>query len=427
MPPGYALGVLALAASDAGFIGLTKLDYGPIVLGAFLRVLAVVAFLDLVQRSRRFSGGVLVAATALGLFDKLLFVWFVNALIVAALVVFRRELLEGWRAHPRRFTSVAVALAGTVAFFSWFLIVPLLTDPGWNRFAMPFTERVIVLIRMAKRVMDGAAMAWILIDQETLRRSWTWIAVLVAGGAGLALVRHRRVGRPLAFFLVLLAITAIQLVLTQQARRVHHTFSLWPWHFFLIVLVLWGLQPDPGRGSWRHVVPAAVIALLVAGQLRSTASLVAAHRSEQGFAVQWDPAIYRLSGVLEREYRDAPLVVSTDWGLHTPLHALAAPSRRGRYRDTWRVFTGDDRSAPDIKRRWMERLIEPGTLALTYVEGRSTFAVTRREVFALATERNLAHRLLRTIANEAGVPLYEIHRFDRPADGGRSASGETVP
>jgi hypothetical protein len=297
------------------------------------------------------------------------------------------------------------------------LIAPLMIAPLLGRTYEPFLPHMRTILAMTKRVMDGYALAWTMTDREVLVRSWTWIAVLVAIGlASLPLARGRAVRQPVAFFLVLFAATLLQLFLTWQARAVHHTISLWPWHLLLIGLVARDLQAwGDTRTRWMRGALVGVFLVLVAGQVRSTMSLVAAHRFERGFHPNWDPAIYQLSAALEREYGPTRLIMSTDWGLHTPLHALAALTSRDRYRDAWLPLMTIHRWSPLRRREWALQLAARDTLVLTFTDRRARFTTARRNLFELADEQGLTNVRLRSIAGADGRALYEIHRFERPA------------
>jgi hypothetical protein len=411
MTAGWAIALLALAASDPAFIGLTKLDYGPVVLGSFLRVLAVLAFLEFVRTGGRLAALAMVAAIVLGLFDKLHFIWFVNALAVAAVVVFHRELGAVARTYSRRFTATVMVLVLTVAMVSWFLILPVLGLPIPGRVTPTFSSRVVTILGASKQIFDGRAPVWMMAGSQTLL-SWTWIAVPAALCVA-ALRAWRRPGaNPTAFFLILFGGTLVQLFLTPQARGPHHTISLWPWHHFLIVLALAAIRPGHSAPGWTRALSVVLVAILLVGQVRSTLSIVTAYRGEQGVDIRWDPAIYALSARLEQQYGAAPAIVSTDWGLHTPLHALAAPFRRARYFDAGRVFFEIDRWPPDVRRQRIARLARPGTLVLMYPPGRSAFPATRRNVIGMVAEHDLTFSRLETVTNRAGRPVYEIYRFE---------------
>jgi hypothetical protein len=410
---GHALGVLALTATDPVFIGLSKLDYGPVALGALLRVGAVLAFLEFVRTGGWRPGLTMVAAVALGLFDKLHFIWFVNALAVAALVARRDDMIRVARSSPRRFAVLAAALGVIVAGAAWFRILPIMGVRHQGQIFEPLGQHVVRVLLMSARVMNGRAATWMIADGDVIIRSWTWIAVLAAAFAAPLLIARRSSRMPVVFILLLLGVTFVQMCLTPQARGPHHTMSLWPWHHLLVVLVAGAVATGAAPPRWRSALPVVVVAILVVGQIRSTWSLVVSHRSEQGFRVAWDPAIFALSAALEGSFQTAPRIVSTDWGLHTPIHALAPPSQRSRYLDAWNVFVAIDRRPSQVRRRWGEQLAQPGGLTLLHAEDATTFPITRRNVFDLAREQGLTYARLSVIANAAGRPLYEIYRFER--------------
>src|SRR5689334_8761588 len=85
--------LVAVMGLDPTFIFLTKLDFGPIVLMMFLKLLSLLFFFRALRAGTAGYVWLLVLCCTLGLYDKLNFIWFILALGAAALF-FRNELLE---------------------------------------------------------------------------------------------------------------------------------------------------------------------------------------------------------------------------------------------------------------------------------------------------------------------------------------------
>ncbi len=104
--PAAAATAAGLLALDPVFVLLTKVDYGPIVLMMLLKLIAVYClYRSLATGSPSLLWGT-AAACMLGLFDKLNFIWFVLALVLTTLLLFRHEIAV---MHRRRAATSAGA------------------------------------------------------------------------------------------------------------------------------------------------------------------------------------------------------------------------------------------------------------------------------------------------------------------------------
>ncbi|HET8645874.1 MAG TPA: glycosyltransferase family 39 protein, partial [Vicinamibacteria bacterium] len=113
-----ALLVLGLIALCPSYTFAARVDWGPTVLMQVLKAAALLALYRLVEERRPRQLWALAAIAALGLYDKLNFVWVINALGLAAVAAHAARLGEIARAHPRRFwLPLAVLVLGTAALF----------------------------------------------------------------------------------------------------------------------------------------------------------------------------------------------------------------------------------------------------------------------------------------------------------------------
>ncbi len=84
---GWALLLLALTATDPVFVSHARLDWGPHVIAAFVRVLALIALWRWLQTGRMFWLVTTCIALLIGFVDKLNFLWVIVALVGAGALV----------------------------------------------------------------------------------------------------------------------------------------------------------------------------------------------------------------------------------------------------------------------------------------------------------------------------------------------------
>jgi hypothetical protein len=407
--------LLVLMATDPAFVVLSKLDFGPIVVGTFFKLLAVWAFLRLLATRESRYLAIFLGAVALGLFDKVNFIWFVNALAAATLLAFPSALLRAVRHQPLSVRLASGAAAVTIVAALAFLLFPLRSFHAAGLIVVN-GDRFREMARVALGTIDGRSMWTFLLQGSPPPPSWTG-AVLAASLALLAAGVWRRApgARFGAFFLVLLAGTLVQVIVTGAAWGPHHMMTFWPWHHMLICLG--AAAPVSSGPTSRHatamsVAGAALLGLVAISQAMTTMAYVRAFTRDGGFDPRWDPAIYALSDAIER-IPGRGSVFSVEWGLHTQLQALASPETRRRYHDVWPAFTDLRRARAEARGWWAERVTAPGAVIVIHAPRAIDNRITRRSVVDLIAREDLTSRRMIAIRNGDGRPMYEVHRLER--------------
>ena len=92
----WAVAFTLACAVHPGFIELTRWDKGPNVLMLFFKALCLYLLVRWLETPRFFSWSLagVIAACALGFFDKFNFIWFVVALVFSTLAVYGTEIFE---------------------------------------------------------------------------------------------------------------------------------------------------------------------------------------------------------------------------------------------------------------------------------------------------------------------------------------------
>jgi hypothetical protein len=253
---GAAMAVLVafLLALDASFVHYTRFDTGPNAIELFLKIATVAGWLRFVATGRvRYVVGV-GGALLLGLFNKLNFVWYINAFYAGLAVGYGRWLFD-WVGQQRR-TEPKAAFKGWGVLFvlglTYLLTVTylLVINHLFNVFGqkignetgltMPFV-RVFGLLT---DVLGGSGLAtytyWFGFGgwPQWLFAVQPWVAALLLGMSGLVAVgllwRARLVG-PLAAHNRLFLLSAVvlfallaQLFVTERARFGWHIFMVYP-------------------------------------------------------------------------------------------------------------------------------------------------------------------------------------------------------
>ncbi|MGE0455305.1 MAG: hypothetical protein AB7O37_15630 [Vicinamibacteria bacterium] len=333
--------VLALLASDVSLVVLGICDEGPIVLGLLLAAALLRLAWGLVAsaRPRAFAGVCLIVlVTALGVWDRLNFLWFVGAFgggaLGAALV--RGQARRGLAVLAAMATGVGVAFA-SLSHSLEHLREGLAGRVPWTEGARLFSHASVLAaladpFRAYHRYVETGAQAgdaWLLAYR-----------VLLLGGTALALLAAlafvtRGPARPAAAGLAMsglaMAILVAALVSTSRAWASHHVAPLRPFAFLLLALVL---ARRPRAGTRTGLLLAAVFAAVGAhglGLLRAAAPL------RGPYGVTWN-AVDAWRAAVRSEAR---LVLALDWGVFYPGAANSPPTQR------WEMS-----HEPDAERLW---------------------------------------------------------------------------
>src|SRR4030095_12568491 len=104
-----ALSVCWLLATDPSFVFHTRIDFGPTVLMMFLKMTSLLAFVNFVKSGWIFWLALGSFLLGLGVLDKANFLWYVVGLVVATLVVWRKEV-------PTYLTARCLVVCGLFVF-----------------------------------------------------------------------------------------------------------------------------------------------------------------------------------------------------------------------------------------------------------------------------------------------------------------------
>jgi hypothetical protein len=429
--------VTLLAAADPVFIWLTKLDFGPIVLMMVLKLGALYAFYRALLARSATPLWIVVACCVLGVFDKLNFIWFVIALGVAAVALFRRELAATYRRGPLAFVAPVAVLATTMTAAGVAVILPLFAAARSSGTSLGMLDRIRWIVGRYARTMDGREL-YAFVTGSTLERpgivNWLTVAAVAALPAfWLARARRRRGrGRPRPFrlslrerfvaaYVVMFVVIAAQIVVTRRAGGPHHQMMLYPIPFLLIVaaatwLVRWAARATrAGEHRARlfaaRAVAAFALVALVVSELSVSRAYAAAFTSEDRVTVRWSPEIYALAEYLNGQQADR--IAFADWGMQNQVYALGTERTRSACRDLWLAFRGSETPEHDaelLANDFRGRRV----LVVLHPRGEEMVPGAQENFLAWARLRGLTLRPVRTFADRSGRVTYEVNVVTAP-------------
>jgi 4-amino-4-deoxy-L-arabinose transferase-like glycosyltransferase len=353
-----------LLATDAAFVVMSKADWGPVVLSAFLRVVALAAYLAWTRTGSVRYALLLAASVVLGIFNKVDFLAFAGALAFAAVVVDHRTIVRRVRERPRALALTVAALVA-VLFVEYVKIYRPARDFPAAESTANLPGRVSEVWSLFRRTMDGTGVYAYMTGDLIDVRTWVApavVAVVVLAGI-LTLWRLSPGGRrpdpadaPLAdtarttgFLFLLLLTTFAVLAATPQAIGPHHAMLMWPLPALLAVALV--------RAATQLRAPALRIGLtavltvgllgLAGSQIRVADAYRSAFASERAWPPIWTTEAFPLASAVKRAAPGVDTIVVADWGIGNQLLALGDDDVRRRINDAWGTFAGGSQPAID--------------------------------------------------------------------------------
>jgi hypothetical protein len=418
--PGTAAIAVVLAASDPAFLFTTRLDWGPVVIQ---RLCWLGGCLLLLAWRERPAAARLFAASALfgiGVFDKLTFVWILAALLIAALLVFPKELAARLRWKHAAVAAPGFALGCLPLLIYRFSAATPSLGLRWENSLTPYLAKLSMLHHSLDGTIFQGWLAQVTAPQPMPPQDglagwicrWsgdslihpTWLPWALAAAIAFLPWTLRGPQRRGLLFVFLFAVVAIALMLpVESGGSAHHLALIDPLPQLFVAVSLTAVVARLEHSHKTRLSPAVVFAvacLLVLTNLRAVAQQYA-QILQFGGTPPWSEAIYELHDALDTENPDRILVL--DWGIAMQLRLLS------RDRLPWKEVpqpTGEERYFAESIR---QALVESGTVFVGYdpsipIVNPRTRELLDQEVSA-AGRRARQRQLVRDRQNR---PLYEI-------------------
>jgi hypothetical protein len=400
----------ALLSTDPLYVLYSRWDHGPVVIQHLCLVGAMLALIRFHQERRLVWLAVGFLALGLGLWEKAIFAWLLSGLVVAALLLFPRQIRK---ALSLRNVGVAIAafVVGALPLIVYNARQGLQTvraNTVWS------SENVAGKIEVLKETLEGDAIfgsmmygspqgpqrqpstlgerATVTIARAMSMPHRSWMGFIAAASLLLLPLVWRSPARTAALFvLIAMAVAWLQMAFTQGAgTAAHHTILLWPLPAIGIAAVL---AEASGKVKFGRAALVALVAAACAANL-AVLNTYYADLLLNGGTPSWTDAMYPALDTIHKMPKDGVCVI--DWGFYdtvrlfergrTELCAAAEPvDDEGRRIDLWQIshpryvfltHTEGNESFPGMTARYVQ-----------FAEN-SGFRRVNRQVFADTNGRN---------------------------------------
>jgi hypothetical protein len=430
----WAALLLALLAVDPVLLGHARLDWGPHMLAAFLRVLSLVSLWRWLQTGRKRWLAITCAAFLVGFLDKLNFIWVIAAWTGALAVVAWRPALERLRSG-RPWQPLMAGVTGALLLWGLVTLVRRATqlDVLGDAGTLSYADQVVKVWNLFAATFSGTSVLnWVFGTEAPVTSAFNILAIAqcVAAVVLLAIWRPWTPARRLLAFLTVASVFLVLLIgATKQVGGTHHLVTIWPLPALHLVtlLAIASQHTDSGSRVKGQGVRAAVatmgaivVGAVLAWNIAMDVRYVDTFENDRDYRPLFDPAIAKLGKRLEALGVDR--VISVDWGLHQPLVTLADRRHAAAYREwTWRLIDASDLERPDLRNAIADHVTGKKVAFVLHAHGFSVFSGARDRLDRLLAHDRPCATKEETFANAAGKPLYTIVVADyRNCAGGKS-------
>ncbi len=419
------LGALLLA-TDVSFLLTACLDWGPVVLQHLLLLGGMLLLLRFHQGAGEISLKAAFFLFGLALWDKALFSWMLGGLAVAAALALTAQIRSTvtWR---RCGAAAKALLLGALPLVAYNLATGFATFRNRHYSLEDWQQKVSVL----RYTIQGNAMKAFLVgapaagpagtpnravEAASVRLSellghpeTSWLPwVLIAAVAMAPLAWTTRARKSMLFFGVAAVVTWLQMLVTVNAgASVHHTILVWPLLVGFIAVTLAGAVE---RASKRAVTVVFAGVVLAAGWNAALLNEYLSGLIRFGPAPMWTDAVYPLAEAL-KEHRPG-VIYAADWGMSNSVRMLLeGKTPLGNAVDP---ISRQELDAAE-RARVLERVAQPGAVFVAFVDGRGYFPAAKRLLLQSAEAAGFRRKLLATVPDRRGRPVFELFRFQATA------------
>jgi hypothetical protein len=419
-----------LLATDTVYLLTTCFDWGPVALQHALALAGMVLLLKFVSTGKRSTLFWGFFWFGLALWDKALFVWLFSGLAVATAAIFPRELWS--RCTPRNLGLAAAGLLlGALPLVAYNAVSNFETFRSNSSFSLSqFPSRLhalhitwdgeilweyMVHAPWAPGETHAPDTALVRISGEVhslvgFRHHYQnkmepafWVALALA-----PLLWFTQARKTMLFCLIAMTVAWLQMAFTKDAGLgAHHVVLLWPLpQWFLAVVFVQATAWQPLR--WKHagtvLLASAVVFLTVENLLVTNEYFY--QLSAFGPTKSWSDAIFQLSR--EAGHIQADYLVLDDWGILTPLIVLNGNRLPIVLVDQSFLAPGSDKS----RHAWsIRRLAED--VWIGHTPQFQQWAGESERISGVARAAGFEKRIIETVPDRSGRPVFEIFRFVR--------------
>lgn len=340
--PLAAVAGAVLILLDPTMIIHSRLDWGPNALMFFFRGLLVLSVVNWARTMSVRWAWIGIAAAAIGIFDKLNFIWMAGATTGALVIVYFDNIKAFRRRYPKKALLLAgIAVGGLVAAVMRGVMMAEHANSTWG-------DRFVQAIGLIRITLSGGGALNFISGEGARTENLFWLSyipALLIGIWGVKQIFKDDFQKRLFIWLVVLCgAVAAAFILTKTATGPHHASMLCGlWQMMLAPLIGVRWNKLAAKLPALNLIPVVSLLCVAIGSIAVTTICIRAFAKP--INANWEPANFK-AAQLAKKYTDANFIC-TDWGMGTL--AVGLSKKHENINDNWPSFTNRDEAVNIIK------------------------------------------------------------------------------
>lgn len=401
-----AVVALLFLASDASLISHIRLDVGPTVLEFLLKAVALYCYIHFVKDRSWRHLMVFMSACLLGVFNKLNFIWTVNAFVAVGVLIDRKFWIAEFKLWKMR--ERLSAIGGLLASYAYFLVISI----HFKVFAIvystiPFMDHIQYHGVLLQKVLGGTGLyQWVFhVPIEPALPILPFMAFIILLGVYVGW-KKPSFGYLIKISIVFIGAVGAQLLLTRSATAPWHTMSLYPFPAILlavsVVILMDYVKKHIRNTSVRYILLTLLIIPI------PLSSLLTYHRYLKAYSQPVShPYWSNKVDVLIRKVQANPgPTVSLDWGIHTQLITM---TQRSNLHDHWGLLSQP--LSAEQEKLYAREFLDPKrkVLFITHPTELASFPQSTKTFKALVKKNHLQLQKVGEI-REGKIVYFELYK-----------------
>lgn len=398
--------VLALMVLNTSFLFHVRMDFGPVVFEFVFKVLALMAAFLVVRKPTTRTVTLFYLILLLGLFNKLNFIWVINALVTGVALFYWSDVRN--QLATLRHKVVAFYWAGYLLCLMYYLTINRVFEVQSFFSFSAMRQNLSLLPDRLGGTVSGLGF-YAQFSAMPLRWSGLYLTVVFAVTAlGLVvLFRSADQGpsqRCMLFLGYVLLAILVQIAATQQAGASWHYLMVYP---MLAIVMGHAISTVSARVRWPQAQLACIAAVLVlVAAFQGNVYLAYLRHFDVPQNPMWSPKMTELAAYTKSSPGN---FVTVDWGIVNQL--ILADDRPDKYTQL-EFFMNGTFSPAEADYFVQQYLRKPGFLFVTHPPPVAAFPDAVARFFAVAAQNDLTLRKVKVISDQRQV-LFEVYDVQR--------------
>lgn len=415
----WAFGLTLLFVLHPSIVMFSRTDVGPSSIAIFLKLAILYLVADVYYKKNPRNLILISILSLIGVFNKLNFIWFSNALITSSCIILTikigHQFYKKEKIDSNKDTLLFFAILSYIPSLVYFIIIQKTYNISSSFDLTVFQETLIIKIKQLYYVLTGMSYPRyaIGIDISIWKRFIALFAMTTILGAGLCLLLLKEKLKTYRIPYLLMGLTAFfivaQILYTKEATNPWHALSIEPFYTLSLGLSIWIIYKALESQISSKISTITSASLIFIFALHSTLGLflnLRAIKENDGVAI-WSTAIYDL---IEYSDKERGTFFSGDWGTHTQL--LTFNQDPDRFKNLIYVMT----HGTQLKREayFENEVLSPSESPAHFIfpqKENSNFPEIRKQIFELAQHNNMELVLSKEIADSKSTVRYQIFKL----------------